>query len=271
MRVGFAIGSLGVLGILGLVGCAGASGSTSVNGSDPASLRNAPAGVSVMVFLDLEGIRPDQILQGATASLSQGIQINPGAGAITYDFNNGKAANGGVLNGTITLTGPVAGNGGTQVYTELYNLTVTTTLANNATQTWAYTGQRLVSCTGSTARITLANANAPIQAVFTDSAVPASNKSYAFSPNLSADLSSSARMALSGNYSLTGNNGDNINSTIAQSDPLVWIPAACKTPSSGSLALALVSPRGNDQTTAAFNSGCGNLSVNGAVVALGGQ
>jgi hypothetical protein len=271
MSVGFAIGSLGVVGILGLVGCAGASGSTSVNGTDPAALRNAPAGVTVMVFLDLEGIRPDQIKQGATASLSQCIQASPGAGVITYHFNNCKAANEGVLNGTITVTGPVAGNGGVQTYTEGYNLTATTTLANNATQTWAYSGLQLLTFTGSTARVALANANAPIQAVFTDSAVPANNKSYAFSPNLSADLSDPARTALSGSYSLARSTGDNINCTIAQNDPLVWIPAACETPSSGSLTLALVSANGNDQATAAFNSGCGNLSVSGAVVALGGQ
>jgi hypothetical protein len=271
MRVGIAIGSLGVLGILGLIGCAGASGSASVSGTDPVSARNAPAGVSVMTFLDLEQIRPDMILQGAAASLPPCVQAAAGSGVTTYTFNNCTAANEGAQAGTITVTGPVAGSGGVQTYTEVYQLTSTTTLANHATQTWTYTGQQLLTFTGTSARLSLANPNAPIQAAFSDSAVPANNMSYAFTPSLSADLDDPTRMALSGGYSLVGSNGNTITCDIGTGNPLVWVPAACESPASGSLTLALASPGGNDQTTASFGPGCGNLNISGATVALGGQ
>jgi len=271
MNAGSAIAPLGVLGILGLTACAGASGSTSVSGTDPASLRNAPAGASVMVFIDLEQIRPDLIRQGAAAALPPGVQAAAGDGVTTYTFNHCAAANGGVLAGTITVTGPVPGDGAVQTCTEAYQLTATTTLADNATQTWTYTGRQLVTFTAAAARLSLADANAPILAAFRDSAVPAGNKVYAFTPSLTQDIGDPARMALSGGYSLAGSDGNDITCTISPGDPLVWIPAACRFPASGSLGLALAGPGGSDQTTASFNSGCGNLSIGGARVALGGQ
>jgi hypothetical protein len=246
----------------------------SVNGTDPNAIRNAPAGVSVLVFMDLEGIRPDQLQSGAGANLPGCVQSSAVAGGTAYPFNNCTAANTGVLTGTVTVTGPVPGTGSAVTYTEAFNLAVTTTLANNATQTWTYTGNQLVTISGTTAKVTLANPAAPIQAAFADSATPANDVSYLFTPNnLTEDMSDPTRLALSGGYELVGSNGNTITCTIPPADPLVWTPAGpCKdVPASGSLTLNLSNPPVTDQTTASFDYGCGNLNINGVTIELGGS
>lgn len=272
MNTAPALTSLGLLGILGLAGCGGASGSASVSGTDPNSIRNAPAGASVLVFMDLESIRPDQLQNGGSSGLPTGVQAATTNGVTTYTFTQGVSASGGVLNGTVTVTGPVV-QGGTAVLTETFNLTSTTTLPGQGVQTWTYTGAQQLSFNGTVAALTLPNPGAPIQAAFTDTATPAKNKTYLFSPdNLKADVSDPARLLLSGAYDLAGSNGDLVTCSIATGDPLEWTvsgPSACKYPTSGALTLALTSDSGNDQTTASFESGCGNLTVAGVTIALG--
>ncbi|MDR3670511.1 MAG: hypothetical protein P4L36_06695 [Holophaga sp.] len=271
MKIGLAMGSLGILGILALADCAGTSGSVSVSGTDPASLRAAPAGTSIFVFMDLEGIRPDQLQNAVPANLPECVQAEAAGGTTTFSYNQCKAANSGVLTGTTAVTGPTAGTGGTQTYTQTFNLTVTTTLPGNATQVWTYTGSQLVTFNGAVARVSLANPAAPIRAVFTDRATPANNRTYAFTPSLTENTGDATRLTMSGGYTLAGDNGDTITGTISAGNPLVWIPTACKYPSSGALTLNLVGNAGTDQTTASFASGCGNLNVGGATVALGGS
>ena len=79
---------------------------------NPASVKATPAGVSTLVFMDLELVRPDN-LTGAS-SLPTG--VNASLGATTLTFTNRKAANGGVINGTI-MVAPVV-SGGTTTFTE---------------------------------------------------------------------------------------------------------------------------------------------------------
>jgi len=262
MKAGLAIGSLGLLGLLA---CAGASGSASVNGTDPASIRNAPAGAALLIFLDLELIRPDQLQAGASADLAPGITYSGAGASATYTFDT-RAANEGALTGTVTVTGPVAG--GLPSYTEAFNLTVTTALAGGATQTWTYTGSQQVTLNGTSAKVSLGGA-APIRAAFTDSADPSSNKSYAFTPNLALDLGDPARVTLSGGWGLAGSNGDAITVSIAAGAPILWTPGCRQYPSGGSLALKLLSRSGNDAAEAAFDQGCGKVKLNGATLGLG--
>ena len=94
---------------LGFLSCGGTSGSSLAS---PASVKDTPAGVSTLVFMDLELVRPDN-LTGAS-SLPTG--VNASLGATTLTFTNRKAANGGVINGTI-MVAPVV-SGGTTTFTE---------------------------------------------------------------------------------------------------------------------------------------------------------
>lgn len=262
MNVGLAIGTLGLLGLLA---CAGASGSATVSGTDPGSIRNAPAGAALTIFIDLETLRPDQLIDSG-ASLTPGISLSFKGGSATYTFNT-RAANGGALTGTVTVSGPVPGAGALRTYTEVFDLTATTALAGGATQTWTYTGSQLVTVNGSSAKIS--PAATAIRADFADSAAPAGNQSYAFTPNLALDLADRARVALSGNYQLAGSNDITITCSVASGAPILWTPA-CQYPQGGSLALALVSSRsGNDQASVAFDQGCGKVSVNGVAIGLG--
>ena len=274
MNVGPALTTLGLLGILGLTGCGGVSGNASVSGTDPNSIRNAPAGVSVLVFIDLESIRPDQVQSGGGAGLPAGVTVSAAAGVTTFTFTKAAAADGGVLDGTVTVTGPDL-QGGTASYTETFNLTSTTTLPGPVTQTWTYKGAQKLSFNGTSATLALADPAKPILAAFTDSATPAKNKTYQFSlNNLNVSVADPARLVFSGGYGLVGDNGDIITCAITQGDPLVWTisgPSPCQYPTAGGLALALTSTNGNDETTANFNAGCGSLVVNGVTITLGGS
>jgi hypothetical protein len=268
MKVGL---TMGLLGILGLAGCGGASGGVTVNGGDSISIRIAPAGTSLMVFLDLEGLRPDQVQAGIQATLPECVLPAAAGGSTTFRYNQCKAANTGVLTGTVTVTGPVAGTGAIETYTEAFNLTVTTTLPDNATQVWNYTGSQLVSFNGAIAKVALANPLAPIQAVYRDSATPANDITYEFTPNLTEDTSDPSRLTMAGGFNLVGSDNATITCAIVAGSPLVWLPAACTFPSSGNLTLSLAGGGSTDQTAAAFGSGCGLLDLGGALVPLGGS
>ena len=278
MKAGVALGSLGLAVTLGGIGCGGSRASVTVNGTDPSAIRDAPAGLAILMFLDLEAIRPDQLL-AAGASPPSCITVSstttPAGVTTTYTASGCTAANTGILAGTLTVTGPVPGSGGAAVYTELFALTVTLRLPATAsspatTQTWTYNGTQQITVRGTTATVSLPDASAPIQAGVDDSATGAT-RSYAFTPNnLSENLADPAHLALSGGWGLAGSNGDSVTCTIT--DPFVWVtsgPGRCAYPVTGSLAVSLAGASGSAQTTASFN-GCGNLEVAGATLPIGG-
>ncbi len=260
MRIGFALASSGLVALLA---CGGNGGSVSVSGTDPASIRSAPAGAAVLTFLDLELLRPDQIQGGNPPA---GVTLGSAGASSTFTYNT-VSASGGTLTGTVTVSGGPA-------FIETFNLASTTTLAGGAAQTWTYTGSQKVTLAGGSANVVLADAAAPIRAVFTDSSNPANNKTYSFTPNLAADLGNPSGSAMSGSYQLAGANGAIISCDIAPGAPLAFIrsgPGACSYPSSGTLTLSLTSPGGNDEVTAAFNAGCGNVTLGGKTISLGGN
>jgi hypothetical protein len=257
MRVGLGCCSLLALG---LVSCGGNTGTVTLTGNDPAAMRTAPAGVATLVFMDLEALRPD--ILASASSLPNGITLSGG----TYTFNGATAANAGAMTGTIA----VAVAGGT--YTETFDLTVTSVLAATATtpattQRWSYQGIQVVTVSGDRAQVRV---TPTFTTAFTDSATPANDKSYAFTASLDESWTSNpVRATLTGTYAFS-RTGETISGAIA-ADPLVWTPATCDFPSSGTLALTLVSTAtGTDATTVSFDAGCGQVNIGGGTLALGG-
>jgi hypothetical protein len=267
-----------VLGILGLAGCSGTEGTASVTGTDPASLKIAPAGVATLVFMDLETVRPD-LLVGA-GSLPGCVTANTAGAVRTYTFTACTAANGGTLTGTVAVT-PLPAPGNPGPYTETYDLTVQGPAgAQPPTQTWRYTGTQTftVTYTGATpAGVALAVAPDGITAAYTDSANPANNRTYTFQGNLAADLSIANRVAVSGSYLFKRwvNQAvvETLTATLAAGDPLVWSQACSGYPASGTITLDLVSAAyGTSSLQVAFDAaglGCGVARIGGATLNLG--
>jgi len=283
----------GLLVTLGLVSCGGTSGSTTVSGNDPASIKAAPAGVSTLTFMDLELVRPDNLAgssalpTGVRASLLPGTVplATPGApealvqplalttSPATLTFTNCKAANGGVINGTIVVTWPPAQNGVT-TFTEAFHLTVTpTTNVATPAQTWVYQGQQVVAVNSSlqTATLTMpapGAANA-ITATFTDNTVsPAAVKVYQVSTDgLTVNWSVPGVTTLAGDYKVAQGSVEAV--TVTLGPPLTWT-AACGYPTSGTLTLGLVSATlGNDSTTVVFGPACSQMTIAGVNFTLG--
>jgi len=159
---------------LGFLSCGGTSGSSLAS---PPSVKDTPAGVSTLVFMDLELVRPDN-LTGAS-NLPTG--VNASLGVTTLTFTNRKAANGGVINGTI-MVAPVV-SGGTTTFTETFNLTVTPAAPVNGVTpdwTWFYRGVQTIAVT--TTHATLTIAPDALTATYTDNTVtPAEVKAYQIS------------------------------------------------------------------------------------------
>lgn len=268
------------LALIGAVGCTSTGGGASVTGNDPASVRISPAGVATLVFMDLESVRPDALVGAGTLP---GCVTAATAGATrTLTFNGCTAANGGTLSGTLAITPvPVAGNPGP--YTETVHLVVQGPAgAQPPTQTWHYDGTQTFTITfaGTTPTgVTLAVAPDGLTAAYTDSANPANDRTYTFTANLAADLSSANRVALSGSYVFKRSVGQTVTETltaaIAGGDPLVWNASCSDYPASGSLTLDLVSSTlGNDSLQVKFDAatlGCGVVSLAGGTLNLGGH
>lgn len=275
IRLGFV-----ALVALGLAGCSGSEGSTSVTGTDPASMKIAPAGVATLVFMDLETVRPDLL---AGAGTLPGCVTAATAGAVrTYTFTNCTAANGGTLAGTVAVT-PVPAPGNPGPYTETYDLTVRGPAgAQPPTQTWHYTGTQTFTVTyaGTTPTgVALAVAPDGITAAYTDSANPSNDRTYTFQGSLAADPSTPNRVAISGAYTFKRRvnqvETETLTATVAAGDPLVWSQACRDYPSSGTITLDLVSTTlGASSLQIQFNAatlGCGVVSLGGATLNLGGH
>ena len=257
---------------LGLVSCGGTSGSATLSGDNPAAIKAAPAGVSTTVFVDLELIRPDN-LTGASSNLPSGITASPALALVdqaasgpqfspqvvipnrTYTFTNVKAADGGLINGTIVVT-PVS------PYQETFNLTVTT---GTPGQSWTYTGSQTVTVTGTTATVTV-NATA----AYADTNSPANNRTWLVttSPQLNFDWTSPSDIKLGGAYKLASG-PETI--TVTLSPSLAWnsTVTTCYYPFSGTMTLDLVNGTLTDSTTVVFSSTCGQVTIGGVTFNLG--
>jgi hypothetical protein len=267
---------------LGLIACGGTTGSTSVSGDNPAAIKAAPAGVSTLVFMDLELVRPDNLTgatelpTGVTANgalvpqdkVAPAFQSSPAVNSpinpTTLTFNNCTAANGGVMNGTIVVGWVVAGS--TTTYTETFNLTVTTT---TPAQTWVYAGQQVIAVTGTTASVSVPGA---IAATFTDNTVtPAAVKVYQFTipAPLAVDWTLPSHITLSGEYEINLPSVETV--TVTLQPALIWDSAVpCNYPIGGTLTLDLVSAAtGTDSTTVVFSSTCGAVTLAGVNFNLG--
>lgn len=259
---------LAALGTLALCGCAGTSGSVSVSGTRPEDLRSAPAAAAVLVFLDLERLRPDLLANLGDAVLPAGVQATPAPGGYLLTLAGVPAAGGGTLAGTVQVQGPVARPGGAAVYTETFALT-----AASGARSWAYSGAQRVTVAGGSARVALVDQ--PIQAVLTDaSASPAKVRSFAFTP-LAFTEALDARIGNGGfqfQEVLGDGRGDLVTAAILLADPLVWDPRACPYPAAGSLGLTLTTfAAGASRATVSFDAGCGTLTVDGQPLALCGS
>jgi hypothetical protein len=264
------------LAALALVSCGGTSGSSSVSGTDPASIKAAPAGLSTTVFMDLERVRPDSLATGT--GLPSGVTPNflpvplaqsgtEAAAPAVLTFTNCRAANGGYINGTIGLA--VSGTT-TLTYVETFNLTVTPTAApvsGTPAWTWTYKGTQTVTVTPATSNATVSPA---ITATYT--AGTATPKVYLFSGALAVNWASPQAVSLIGTYEVALTGIESVAVTLGPA--LVWDTTAspsCAFPKSGTLTLVLdlVSPAFHDSTSVVFNAPCGAVSIGGANLNLG--
>jgi hypothetical protein len=269
----------------GLIACGGTSGSTSVNGDNPAAIKTAPAGVSTLTFMDIQLVRPD-MLTGASG-LPTGVgsstplvetggklvpEIPSQSGSFTLTFTNTTAANGGVLNGTISVGWQTVT--GTTTYTETFNnLTVTPATAVTPSWSWVYSGVQQIAVTGTTAVITTPST---FTATYTPNiATPATNSAYQFtisnSTPLAVNWSSLSAVSLQGDYQIALPSVFTV--TVDLAPPLIWntqSTPSCGYPISGTLTLDLNSVTlGNASTTVVFGSTCGQTTISGATLNLG--
>ena len=268
--------------LLGMAGCGGDSGSTTVTGTDSASLRVSPAGVSTLVFMDLELVRPDMLAN--PSGLPGTVSASPGAAPairpevsptltspVTLTYSNTPAANGGLINGTVTVAWATAG--GTTTYTETFNgLTVAATVQENgqsATQTWVYTGVQQVAVTGTSAVLTVPGS---FSAAFSDSLVPAAARTWTFTVPTPLHVvwdSPLTTISMTGEYAFSTPSVGTVSVTILPA--LSWTQGVCRYPDAGTLTLALASATpGNDATTTVtFDATCGQVTLGGATLTLG--
>jgi hypothetical protein len=258
--------------MLGWIGCGGASGTATVNGTDPASIRSAPAGVATLAFTDIETLTPAMV--AGTSPLPTGITTStPSAGTTRYTYTNVTAANTGKMSGYVDVT--YSGN----TYTLDYHLAVPSSTIQTASGVhalaaavtgWTYTGTAQFLLGTNSANLSVL---APgITAAYTDTTTAANDKSYSFTADLTAQWSgtgSSTTASLYGLYSFTPSTGEAISVTIKQATPLVWT-SACNFPESGTLTLDLMTGSTVTETaTAVFSSTCGQITLDGATLTLG--
>ena len=265
----------GLLVTLGLVSCGGTTGSATLSGDNPAAIKAAPAGVSTLVFMDLELIRPDN-LTGQTA-LPTGVSVGPAptlagqfqpqiiGGSETLNFASVKAADGGLINGTIAVSWTAIA--GVTTYVETFNLTVAT---GTPGRSWAYTGTQQVAVT-TAAKTAVVTIPSNITAAYTDTTTPANNRTYLVTilNHLTVDWSNPSAISLGGKYQLNVPGVETIQVTLAPS--LMWNSSVpCTYPFSGTLTLDLDSvATGLDSTTVVFSSTCGQVTIGGVAFNLG--
>jgi hypothetical protein len=270
----------GSLLALGLVGCGGSSSSSSVTGD----VHDGPAGVATLAFTDLQTLRPD-MLTGATTlpsgvtqakrtpAAAQGQDLpETGLSTTTYTFTNRKAANGGVINGTITVVAMVAGNSTT--YTETFSLTVTPSApvaGQTPAWTWVYAGSQQAVVTGDSAVLSIPSGGS-VTLTYTDNAVsPATQEVFQFAiiTPIQANWSVPQAVSLLGEYSFTETNGAE-SMDVKISPPLVWdTTASCDYPQSGTLTLAVTSQvSGSASTTIVFGP-CGTATIGATSTSAG--
>jgi hypothetical protein len=271
---------------LGLISCGGTSGSTSVNGDNPNAIKTAPAGVSTLTFMDIELVRPDTLTgasglpTGVTANGTLSPQVekitpevgSPAPNPATLTFNNVTAANGGVINGSITLGWTTSG--ATTTYTETFNnLTVTPATAVTPAWSWVYSGAQQIAVTGTTAIVTTPSV---FLASYNPNPVPPNNSStYQFiissSNPLTVNWTDLSAVSLLGDYQIALPTVFTV--TVDLSPALVWntqSTPSCGYPISGTLSLDLNSATlGNATTTVVFGSTCGQMTISGATLNLG--
>ncbi|MGA2080166.1 MAG: hypothetical protein ABSH53_06090 [Holophaga sp.] len=253
-----------LLALPGLLGCAGASGGVALGATDPDAVRLSPAGSLALAFLDLQALRPDLVLD--PSGLPPCVQgQSPVPGTATYTFAGCPAANTGTLSGTVTVTGPGPGGEG---YLETLDLSATATLAGAAC-TWTYRGSLRITVAGGMAHVALAEPDQPVLASFATGAAPAA--AFAFTPtDLNEFLGS---RTLFGSWQFVAKDtGDRIAGAIQAADPLVWDPARCPSPVSGTQVLTrfpAASPQAVVQTPVSFDQGCGRMTVGGLAILLG--
>ena len=266
---------LSSLALLVLAGCGGKTAEVIVSGDNPEAMRKAPAGIATLVFMDLETIRPDALpaaialppLGQATglapaAALPGCVTSSPAGNVVTYTFTNCKAANTGVLAGTVTVTATV--NGASTRYAEVFNLTASV----DGNRQWRYTGTQTVTVTGASATLSVPAQN-PILAAYSDAVTPAENKTYAFTAGLTMNWATANRLVVNGSYAFARTGVETITVAIATGDPLVWA-AGCDYPLTGTLALALTGTTAAT-ATATFGPLCGQMTLGGAAFTLGGH
>jgi hypothetical protein len=217
--------------------------------------------------MDLELVRPDN-LTGASG-LPAGVNASPSATTLT--FTNRKAANGGVINGTILLA-PVV-SAGTTTFTETFDLTVTPAAPVNGVTpawTWFYRGVQTFAVT--TTHATLTIAPGALTATYTDNTVtPAGVKAYQISTPtpMTMDWTNTSAITLTGEYQVSLPAVETVSVTIQPA--LVWnANGSCSYPVSGTLTLDLVSAVGvSASITVVFSSTCGAVTIGVANLNLG--
>jgi hypothetical protein len=239
-----------VLGLPGLLGCAGTGGGVSLDGTAADAVRVSPAGSAALTFLDLVALRPDLLAGGP--GLPPCVQRAAAGGEVTCTFAGCPAANAGALSGTGTVSGPAQGAG---TYLETLDLAAAAVLSG-APWTWSYRGTLQVTVAGGIARVALADPASPVQVAF---AGPGRTTAYAFTPTDLSELLGAR--TLFGTWQLQAeDSGDRIAGAIQVADPLVWHPAGCGTPASGTEVLTrfrAADPGAGDLTTVSFDQGCG--------------
>lgn len=254
--------------MLGLVACSSTSSEqVTVQNTDPASLKVSPAGVSTIVFTDLETIRPDNI---ASAGSSSGcITVAPvNATSFRYTFNGCQSAIGGTMSGTVTVT---ATGTGPIVNSAVYDVTVT-----DPAGSWHYAGTKVttINPTAKTATITVPTGQ-PLIVTRQNTSDASKNKTWAYTPNLQADWSNANAVKFWGTYAFqqTQPAGDTLTVTIAQATPLTWSPG-CTYPTSGVMNLSLSPASAEVRFNTSITDpnvlqGCGVITINGYRLALG--
>ena len=255
-----------------LLGCGGSSGHSMAGGADPEAIRNSPAGIASLAFLDLERLGPDLLATGA--GLPGCIAAAQAGGATTYTFQC-PAAGSGSLTGTVTATPDPKVPGG---ITLAYDLTVAAgaTVPSGALPlwTWTYRGQAAVVVSGSTATVTVIRPTRPgaslsgLKLVYADNLDPSLGKTCDFSASLAASWTvNPRRLMLQGSYAVDQEGAQVIACSIAGADPLIW--SSCGFPVAGTLELDLLPAAGVPEQAQAGFPGCGSMTLAGDRFQLG--
>jgi hypothetical protein len=244
------------LGMLALVGCATES-SVDTSPFDPQVLKGSPAGMATLGFVDIATAIPG-LLGGAFPSCAS---VATAGTTSTVTFNTCPSATGGTFQGTVTASDTPAG--GNHAFVETYN-----SLADvrSSSLQWVAAGKLDVGVTTATSTATLATETG-FKMTVTDTLVPANNKVWTFSCNLTAHEDGNGGYSLLGTYSFVSGTTDSVRVDITPGNPLVWHKGSTY-PVSGQITLTDTRAGGTGEViTATFSSGA--LNINGGTITLG--